>query len=61
MGLAILARLFCCGDSFLWLVCRSERKLRRWLMRGRQSAGKSACATCCEAFALVVLSFAEAG
>jgi len=67
MGLAILARLFVAEGQFsfwlvcFWLVCRSERKLHRWLLRGRRSAGRSACATCLEDFVLVVLSFAEAG
>jgi hypothetical protein len=62
MGLAILARLFCwCEEICVWLDWRSECELRRWLMRGRQSAGKSACATCLEDFVFVVLSFVEAG
>jgi len=42
MGLAILARLFLLRGGFsLWLVCRRERELRRWLLPGRQSAGPS--------------------
>ena len=42
MGLAILARLFCwCEGICFWLDWRSELELRRWLMRGRQSAGPS--------------------
>jgi hypothetical protein len=77
MGLAILARLFCCAkDICVWLDWRSERELRRWLMRDRRSAGpstrrrdpaslrtsKSACATCREAFFVFSgLNFAEAG
>jgi hypothetical protein len=56
IGLAILARLFCCaaGTFFSQLDGRSEHELRRSLMRDRRSAGKSACATCCEAFLLLL-------
>jgi len=67
MGLAILARLFCCGDSFLFGLCvfglcvGASMSCAGGLLRGRRSAGKSACATCLEDFVLVVLSFAEAG
>src|ERR1700757_2818449 len=45
------------GQFSFWLVCRSERKLRRWLLRGRRSAGKSACATCLEDFCFSGVEF----
>jgi hypothetical protein len=52
---------FLLRDRFsFWLVCRSERELRRWLLRGRRSAGKSASVTCLEDVVLVVFSIAEA-
>ena len=41
----------------VWLDWRSERELRGWLMRGRQSAGKSACATCREGFCFSGVEF----
>ena len=53
---------FLLGEEIcVWLDWRSGRELRRWLMRGRRSTGRSACATCREDCCFGVLGFAEAG
>ena len=44
-----------------WLDWRSERGLRRWLMRDRRSAGKSACATFLEDFCFSGAEFCGGG